>query len=87
MPSAPAVAAVPPQRPSMSTSLNITSINRDEPSASPPRHHLPKDGKTLYVNLKRILNTYVSDESNQARTTGLMQLFYDLVPVVVTKIN
>lgn len=44
VPPAPAVAAVPPQRPSMSTSLNITSINRDEPSASPPRHHLAKDG-------------------------------------------
>ncbi|XP_026725147.1 uncharacterized protein LOC113492061 [Trichoplusia ni] len=51
VPPAPAVAAVPPQRPSMSTSLNITTINRDEPSASPPRHHLAKDDQfdIMYV--------------------------------------
>jgi hypothetical protein len=45
VPPAPAVAAVPPQRPSMSTSINATSIARDSPSATPPRHHLAKEGE------------------------------------------
>lgn len=40
VPPAPAVAAVPPQRPSLST--NLTS--REEPSVAPPRHQLPNDG-------------------------------------------
>ncbi|XP_049869099.1 uncharacterized protein LOC126368908 isoform X1 [Pectinophora gossypiella] len=49
VPPAPAVAAVPPQRPSMSTSINAT--NRDEPSASPPRQQAPKedDFNIMYV--------------------------------------
>ncbi|CAG9094401.1 unnamed protein product [Plutella xylostella] len=38
-PPAPAV-VVPPQRPSVSTVINVTSISRDDPPASPPRHHL-----------------------------------------------
>ncbi|XP_013198725.2 uncharacterized protein LOC106141629 [Amyelois transitella] len=42
VPPAPAVAAVPPQRPSMSTSVNVSST-RDVPLASPPKHHLAKD--------------------------------------------
>lgn len=48
VPPAPAVAAVPPQRPSIPTSLNVTSISRDEPSASPPRHHLAKDSMIIF---------------------------------------
>lgn len=48
VPPAPAVAAVPPQRPSVSSILNITNINRDEPSALPPRHMYPHEGNLLF---------------------------------------
>ncbi|KAM3964394.1 uncharacterized protein ACR2FA_001372 [Aphomia sociella] len=51
VPPAPAVAGVPPQRPSMSTSINATSILREQPSASPPNQQLTKDDQfdIMYV--------------------------------------
>lgn len=51
MPPAPAVAAVPPQRPSVTTSLNVTSVNKEDPSGAPPRHHLAKEGMLHFCEL------------------------------------
>ncbi|GBP77443.1 hypothetical protein EVAR_50703_1 [Eumeta japonica] len=48
VPPAPAVAAVPPQRPSVPSAVSnstIISYRDEQPSASPPKHHVSKDGK------------------------------------------